>query len=214
MFAYALDSNEVKQSLKQLNAYNQVYKEAYDDIIDLMEEEKSLHHSGSPLDSKNSDDGRFQGLYDKVSQIIEMLRARLKSSENSAKTLKFALKNMMDYACVRMGSFIKNKSLFPLAKAVEKVISLQQEQADAKSIRLGMDLKGCQRDTLIYCDESRLMQVILCLQSNAIKFTDRGFVRILAQLENISSHLDNITITVQDSGIGLRPREKERILSI
>jgi signal transduction histidine kinase len=55
-------------------------------------------------------------------------------------------------------------------------------------------------------DEQRLAQVLLNLVGNAIKFTDRGEVRLSARAEN--SHYQ---ISVADTGAGIPPEEQERI---
>lgn len=56
-------------------------------------------------------------------------------------------------------------------------------------------------------DEGRLAQVLRNLISNAIKFTERGEVRVGARL--VSGH--EICFTVADTGIGIDPADQERI---
>ncbi len=59
----------------------------------------------------------------------------------------------------------------------------------------------------IYSDEVRLNQILLNLISNAVKFTREGSIIIKA---NISE--DNfLIISIQDTGIGIRPEEKKLI---
>ena len=77
-----------------------------------------------------------------------------------------------------------------------------------------MELENMDEETLIYTDEKRLMQVILCLQSNALKFTSRGYVKIIACLEHISEHVDNLKIIVEDTGIGIREENKGKIFKL
>ena len=58
---------------------------------------------------------------------------------------------------------------------------------------------------LIITDEQRVMQVLLGLQSNALKFTQKGKVEI--KIEFISSEIDEtenyLSISVIDTGIGI-----------
>ena len=56
-------------------------------------------------------------------------------------------------------------------------------------------------------DEQRLTQVLLNLVGNAIKFTDAGEVRIAAGAAN-----GHFTVTVSDTGPGIPPEERERII--
>lgn len=66
---------------------------------------------------------------------------------------------------------------------VKHVAMLQQNQADAKGIKLKTVFEniGFEEDNIspiISHDENRIKQVLLNLQSNAIKFTQKGHVLI------------------------------------
>jgi len=52
-------------------------------------------------------------------------------------------------------------------------------------------------------DESRIIQILLNLQSNALKFTERGSVTIIVQIETQGEH-DILRVTVADTGIGIK----------
>ena len=51
----------------------------------------------------------------------------------------------------------------------------------------------------VACDEQRIMQVLLGLQSNALKFTEKGYVKIEVSIEDDI----NLVIKVIDTGIGI-----------
>lgn len=55
---------------------------------------------------------------------------------------------------------------------------------------------------IIYSDEGKLSQILRNLVSNAIKFTEKGEIRIQAEVQN-----DTIQFTVSDTGIGI-PQDK------
>lgn len=56
-------------------------------------------------------------------------------------------------------------------------------------------------------DESKVSQILRNLISNALKFTERGEVRIRAELDS----LDRVLFRVSDTGIGIAPQDLERI---
>ncbi len=57
-------------------------------------------------------------------------------------------------------------------------------------------------------DEERLRQILINLIGNAIKFTVRGTVRVVAQLDSLSEREARIRFSVVDSGRGI-PAEKQ-----
>ena len=59
----------------------------------------------------------------------------------------------------------------------------------------------------LYTDEGKISQVLRNLISNALKFTSRGHVRVIAEMEADSL----VTFQVSDTGIGIRPEDQERI---
>ena len=59
----------------------------------------------------------------------------------------------------------------------------------------------------LHTDEGKLGQILRNLISNALKFTERGEVRVSAQLRSA----ERIALSVADTGIGISPNDLERI---
>jgi signal transduction histidine kinase len=79
-------------------------------------------------------------------------------------------------------------------------------QAANKAIKLAVE--GERRLPLIRGDLHQFRQILLNLVSNAIKFTpDEGEVIVTARLHDPGM----VAISVKDTGIGIRPEERERI---
>jgi CheY-like chemotaxis protein len=64
-------------------------------------------------------------------------------------------------------------------------------------------------DTLLL-DETRLRQILLNLVGNAVKFTADGYIKLSAKRGNETGQMD-LVISVEDTGIGIPPREQELI---
>ena len=62
----------------------------------------------------------------------------------------------------------------------------------------------------IHTDCTRLTQTVINLLSNALKFTEKGYVRVRVRVERDAPE-PRLTIAVEDSGIGIRPEDRERI---
>lgn len=62
----------------------------------------------------------------------------------------------------------------------------------------------------IRTDCTRLTQAVINLLSNALKFTEKGYVRLRVRVEREAPE-PRLTIMVEDSGVGIRPEDQERI---
>mmetsp|Transcript_17659 Transcript_17659/g.27331 ORF Transcript_17659/g.27331 Transcript_17659/m.27331 type:complete len:95 (-) Transcript_17659:1112-1396(-) len=94
--------------------------------------------------------------------------------------MSFLVQDFLDYAQLKSGKFRVNIKPFCIRATIEKVMAIQREKAEEMKIEFGADFGNIssQKDPypgeespLIYTDEQRLMQVLLNLQSNALKFT-------------------------------------------
>ena len=61
-------------------------------------------------------------------------------------------------------------------------MSFQMKAAKARNVKLEAFFDGITDETEIMSDEQRIAQVVLNLQSNALKFTDKGSVEIHASI--------------------------------
>ena len=90
---------------------------------------------------------------------------------------------------------------------------IQRMKAQAQEIEFKAIYEGFDDEPFICTDEERMMQVLLGLQSNALKFTSSGFVRIFVKLidENESKF---IQISVQDSGVGISKEDQKKLFKL
>ena len=89
----------------------------------------------------------------------------------------------------------------------DDVTQLMQLQAMEKGLEFIVDYQF-PVPAFIETDPTRLKQVLLNLCSNAIKFTDRGFVKITVSYSAIDK---NIAISVEDSGVGITAEQLQRL---
>lgn len=66
-------------------------------------------------------------------------------------------------------------------------------------------------DEVVLVDDLRLVQVINNLISNALKFTETGFVKLQAEQKQKQDNLATILFSVQDTGIGINTADQEKI---
>ncbi|MBW4660374.1 MAG: PAS domain S-box protein [Drouetiella hepatica Uher 2000/2452] len=94
--------------------------------------------------------------------------------------------------------------LYALLKDIEEMFSLR---AQVKGIQL-----SCHRHSgvpqFIQTDDRKLRQILTNLLANAIKFTERGFIRLqVSRLQEEDSNQEVLLFTVEDTGSGIAPEE-------
>lgn len=104
----------------------------------------------------------------------------LKVQESSSFCLQFMVQDMLDFAQIKQGKFRTNVEQFSIIDAVNDVMLIQKRKAQDNNTRLYatfVNVSERSEDNLgsygsiLSTDKQRVMQVLLCLQSNALKFT-------------------------------------------
>lgn len=93
----------------------------------------------------------------------------------------------------------------PLIRDIDDVLHLR---AKSKGISLSVEIAGPSPAT-IRTDPTRLRQILMNLVGNAIKFTESGAVRLLAEF--VPGDDPQMRFTVEDTGIGITPEQLERL---
>ncbi len=93
---------------------------------------------------------------------------------------------------------------------VEGVVSVVARSAEEKGLELS-GRTGARLGDALLGDPARLRQVLVNLVGNAIKFTERGRVVVLADAESESADGISVVVRVEDTGIGVPPEALERL---
>ena len=131
-------------------------------------------------------------------------KAIKKSSEN----LLVIINDILDLSKLEAGKMELNRIPFRLKEQINLVHDTLRFKAEEKGLVLTTHV---QKDIpeVIIGDPSRLMQVLINLTGNAIKFTEKGSVKVL--VEKLPEKDSSLLFRVIDTGIGIR-KDKFEIL--
>lgn len=118
--------------------------------------------------------------------------------------------DITDHAALEQGGITLREKAFSLRETLAQCLDIYRPAAEAKGIGLRLSVPEEAPDNL-HGDAFRLRQALGNLISNAVKFTEHGGVRVNVRAENTSYNRLCLKISVQDSGPGLQPEERERI---
>lgn len=130
----------------------------------------------------------------------------LKIISRNAKKLDLLANNILDYARMENNIFKLNIELVDIVKTIKELIDDYQMQADKKG--LVIDFVNNLKNQGYHLDKLRITEVLDNLINNAIKFTQKGLVRISVIETN-----NNLNIKIMDTGTGIEDKDKEKLFS-
>ncbi len=132
----------------------------------------------------------------------------LKNLKTASNHMLELVKNIVDFTKIENDKFELNKQDFYLVEQITESVYTFQASAMKKGLKL--EYKNIDAPEIILNDALRFKQVINNLISNAIKFTENGFVRITSQMDKKSKML---IVTVADSGTGIAKSAQKNIFT-
>ncbi len=123
---------------------------------------------------------------------------------DSARHLLALINDVLDISRIEAGQLEVHPKPFEMQAAIERSVQLISEQAQRKGLALGISLDP---DVgRIVSDRRRVEQILINLLNNAVKFTERGEIRLLCRKCE-----EFIETSVQDTGIGIRAEDREKL---
>ena len=124
----------------------------------------------------------------------------------AADQLSDLVNDLLDLAKVEAGKTIMRPARFQVDSLFGALRGMLKPLLINQSVALVFD-DAADLPTL-YTDEAKVSQVLRNLLSNALKFTERGEVRVRARVDPAGTQ---ITFTVSDTGIGIAAQDQARI---
>lgn len=144
----------------------------------------------------------------------QMLPADARSLVNklslSGKLLLGIINDILDFSKIEYGTFELEREPFQLSKVLESLSSAMASLALDKDIDLAIAAPAENIDWLLG-DGLRLEQVLMNLVSNAIKFTDSGYVGLSVRVLSTRGKNTRLEFVVRDTGIGISAAQRERL---
>lgn len=133
--------------------------------------------------------------------------------ENSlvaAKQLLSIINDVLDMSAISSGKIKIDRVSFDFRKLIKNITDIYASQCKAKGIEMQTVIETPISGWLIG-DEVRLKQILMNLLGNAVKFTDKGFVKLTINQRNRDRERVFIRFAISDSGIGMSENMLSRI---
>lgn len=128
----------------------------------------------------------------------------------SAQTLLMLIEEVLDISAIEAGKLKRQEADFSLPELLGRLRSLCLPQASRKQLKLCIE-SDIALPSHVNGDPGHLLQVLLNLMQNAIKFTERGEVTLQARLVGQIGGTIQVRFSVRDTGIGIPEAARARI---
>ena len=145
-------------------------------------------------------------------QDLDKVKDYLSKILSSSNHLLSLINDILDMSRIESGKVILEEQEADLEAIAKELVQLIEDQARAKGLELELDFSRL-RDRAVFCDKTRLEQVLLNLLNNAIKFTPSGghIKFTMSQLAQTPNGKGIYEIRVQDDGIGMGPEFVKKV---
>ncbi len=141
-----------------------------------------------------------------ASERIEHVQTIRRNSEH----LLSLINEILDLSKIEAGKMVVERVPCSPCQVIADVCSLMRVRAKDKSLDFEVEFLTPVPETIL-SDPTRLRQVLLNLVGNAVKFTHRGSVRILARCEDPEGPWPRLVFEVADTGVGLTRDQQLRL---
>lgn len=207
-----IKDNEINQILVWITDITE-YKERNEELIRLSKEAEAANRAKSEFLANMSHEIRTPlngiiGMTDLTltTNLTTEQKENLTIVKNCAYNLLSLINSILDLSKIEAQKVIIEHIEFNLTKLIKDVIYTNLHKANEKYIELHYEIDDEIPKTL-EGDEHRLSQVLNNLVSNAVKFTNKGFVIIKVKKISRTNNFFELEFSVEDVGIGISKEE-------
>jgi len=121
---------------------------------------------------------------------------QLELVKHSARHLLALINDVLDISKIEAGELKISEESVDIIPSILSVITTIQPLVAQKDLNIETDIR--ETEAVVIGDQRRIEQIILNLMSNAVKFTESGFVKISLWIDH-----ETVNVAIHDSGIGI-----------
>ncbi len=136
----------------------------------------------------------------------------LQMAEESADSLLVLIDDLLDFSELGSGKMAMKAIPFALKENLQKTLKTFLPKTEQKSLSLELEISP-EVPEVIVGDPERIRQVLSNILGNAIKFTERGEIRIRVDLllDSELSSIPRLHFSISDTGIGIPPEKLHQL---
>ena len=166
------------------------------------------HEIRTPL---NAIMGFSEVLIDKIEH--PLYKSQLRTIMSSGKTLLHLINDILDLSKIEAGKIDIENEPMRLESVVHEIKQVFYQKVKAKNLVLETAIDH-DIPAFLALDEIRIHQILFNLVGNAVKFTEKGYIKIhVSGKSSLDNNFINLTISITDTGIGIPENQQEDIFN-
>lgn len=134
----------------------------------------------------------------------------LNTIKTGGETLLNIINDILDISKIEANKLDINKNFFDFHSLIFELKQFFKDKLESKNLDFLIEnQKGLPR--ILYMDELRLRQIFFNLISNAIKFTERGYIKVITSFNDRGNDKIDLMVIVEDTGTGIRKEDQQKI---
>jgi CheY-like chemotaxis protein len=135
----------------------------------------------------------------------------VKTIQRNGEYLLGLINDILDISKIEAGKLQTERIVCSPAAVINDVFDLMRPRATAKQLDFQLVYHGSIPES-VQTDPTRLRQVLINLLANAVKFTERGYVRLDVRMGQAEVMRPQLEFEVSDSGIGMTEEQCAKVL--
>ncbi|UPT72976.1 MAG: PAS domain-containing protein [Elusimicrobiota bacterium] len=144
--------------------------------------------------------------------LAEPTASRVRLAHDAVQVLSAIIDDLLDVAKMEAGRMSLDPQPTDLRRTLEDSAAFFREVAARKGLALEI-AAGESLPSSVLADSLRLRQIVSNLLANAIKFTEKGTIRLEAGARPAGGDVVRVRVAVTDTGIGIPEESQERLFT-
>lgn len=135
------------------------------------------------------------------------------SIQGAGNTLLALINSILDFSKIEEGKMEIIPVNYDTASMINELVNAISERASKKGLKFEVEIDE-KLPVSLYGDDVRIKQIITNLLTNAVKYTEVGSIKLGIKILSWDNDDIAIHIEVQDTGIGIRDEDREKLFEL
>ena len=131
---------------------------------------------------------------------------------NAARTLLSLVNDILDFSKIEAGKLEIIPVEYHVSSLLNDLVNMIQTRAEKKGLDFRINVSP-NMPSVLFGDEIRIKQIITNILTNAVKYTEEGFVTLNVTTRNIDDEKIYFCVSVNDTGIGIKQEDIDKLFT-